>query len=243
VLGCRGALASASPLFLALVQPRRAARAGVVDALLRSGAQPGEGLRLGPWGLLAHVTPLGAAALRDDAPAVARLLAAGASEHRCVRVLALRLRCLRSVARPAAAAVLSDWAAAQRADAGAHARASAAAAERQRQAKALGAEAQAQQRRLDAAEAARVAALALAQRAQAEAAARESASVALAHSDAGLAEETAAAAAAVRVVEQALRGDASAAGDASPGVAWAEDDELAALEAWLAKESALLENS
>lgn len=96
-LGMAGAWGGASPLFLALAGGAAAGqRAALADALLaRAPTAARAGLLLGPGGALAAVTPLGAAALRDDGAAVARLLAAGAEPRRCVRLLALWLRCAR----------------------------------------------------------------------------------------------------------------------------------------------------
>jgi hypothetical protein len=108
---------AASPLWLALAgRGAPADRDAVAEALLRLGASghggaratANAGLLVGPGGVLAAVTPLGAAALRNDALAVARLLAAGAEPRRCVRVLALWLRCTRIGGRQAAA-VMRDW--------------------------------------------------------------------------------------------------------------------------------------
>ena len=257
---------SASPLFLAAAsQPgrgggaeqagARSARAALLDALLR--AHPGDtgrlhtGLRIGPWGLLATVSPLGVAAALDDVTSVARLLAAGAPHSHCARLLTVRLRCATSVAKPAAAAVLRDWANAQRADAAAMARAAAVDA---RQAQRGGrftskpaapqpplSGATAADRRAHAARAASEAGLARAQRSQAESAARRT--TALVHLDSAVADDESVSAAAADLVSSlmASRGgvyDAPAAGGASGGGEGMllDDSELRDIERWLGEQ-------
>ena len=111
VVGLGGVFGSASPLFLVLAGTGAPGeRAAFAEALLRrlGAEQTRAGLRLGPVGIVAHITPLGAAALRDDAAAVTRLLAAGAEPARCVRIFALWLRCTR-VGGAHASAVLREW--------------------------------------------------------------------------------------------------------------------------------------
>ena len=114
-LGLFGALATASPLFLAVLgAPRGEPLSATLDALLADAScDIGVGLRIGPWGVLGHITPLGMAAAGGDARSVTRLLAEGADASRCVRVLGLRLRCVPTVAHRDASAAFDD-AAAQR---------------------------------------------------------------------------------------------------------------------------------
>ena len=264
-IGLACVFGSASPLFLAAAsQPgwtgapeqagARSARAALLDALLR--AHPGDsrrlhtGLRIGPWGLLATISPLGVAAALDDVTSVARLLAAGAPHSHCARLLTVRLRCATTVAKPAAAAVLRDWANAQRADAAAMARAAAVDA---RQAQRGGhftskpapqpplTGATAADRRAQAARAASEAGLARAQRSQAESAARRN--TALTHFDSAVADDESVSAAAADLVSSlmASRGgvyDTAPSGGAPAGGEGMllDDSELRDIERWLGEQ-------
>ena len=261
-LGLACFFGSASPLFVALASPvgvaqpgARSARAALLDALLRAhvpgsaSAGLNRGLRIGPWGLLGHMSPLGAAAARDDVTAVARLLASGASYTHCARVLTVRLRCATSVARPAAAAVLRDWANAQRADEKVMARA--AQADERRAQRRWGSQSSAQQpaqaattpaeRRAQVAKAASLAGQANAHRSQAEAAARRT--TALVHIDAGVAEEESMSAAAADIVSSVLSSNTrvrdsplnTGANTMSEEAASLDDTELRDIERWLSE--------
>jgi hypothetical protein len=250
-LGLRGALATASPLFLALAAAPHDAQARTLDALLSAphACDLNAGLRIGPWGLLAHVTPLGAAAAAGDALAVSRLLAAGADATRCVRVLRLRLRCVPTVARGAAVAAFGDGVAQRAAHVAAEERAALSAAEEARAAGQAAAAADAA-RRLAEAERVSAASLAAAERTLAAAERRRAAADAgqarvphadtLAAADAAAADAAAAAAAARLAALTPLHG-ASALPQPSFGDNDADalsDAELAALEAWLAAQAA-----